>query len=100
MSEVSICPATQPGASPLAVCVTIRSAPGASVAGVQPVKVQVSTWTATASTVTVADELFTMRTAPASNTQADTGAQPRNTVFGEPAHGVGKFATSARRLSA
>ena len=66
MSDVSISPGVQPAAAPLSICVTIRLAPGASVAAAQPLKVQVSMCTATALTVTVDPVLLTMRTAPAS----------------------------------
>src|SRR5438270_6957162 len=103
MSEVSkkdgVGP-VQPAPSPFVSWVTIKSAPGASTADGQPAYVQVSRCTAMLLTVIADGELFTMRMAPASYVQAETGTQPSKMVFGDPAQGVGKFVASARKLSA
>src|SRR5882762_7971857 len=90
----------QPSDAPLASCATIRSAPGLRTAAGQPVYRHDPRWTAIAFTVTVLPVLFAMRIVPPSYSQAATGKQPSNVVCGEPAHGVGKLAASARRLSA
>src|SRR5438876_11329338 len=90
----------QPPGAPDCSWVTIRSAPGARSAAGQPVYVQVSMWRVTPPTWTVLPELLTIRMAPPSYTQAETGAHPSNVVWGDPAHGVGKLAGSARRLAA
>src|SRR5260370_40796817 len=76
-----------------------RWAPCAGGALGYPRRVQVSTCTLTALTVTYEPLLLTTRTAPASYSQV-VGAHPSKIVLVDPSHGVGKVVASARRMSA